>query len=76
MRRRQFIGGMAGALSAGVWAGLGANALALAGTRRASVSKPLDAAQYHASRRYAKTRFGEIAYIERGSGPAVLFLHG
>lgn len=36
----------------------------------------LDAAAFHAARRYAKTRFGHIAYVERGAGPAALFLHG
>lgn len=28
------------------------------------------------TRRWASTRFGRIAYIDRGRGPAVLFLHG
>lgn len=36
----------------------------------------LSAAQFHASRRYAATPFGRIAYVERGTGPAALFLHG
>ena len=36
----------------------------------------LTVAEFHASRRFADTRFGRIAYIERGSGPAALFLHG
>ena len=36
----------------------------------------LDAAAFHASRRFVPTRFGRIAYVERGSGPATLFLHG
>src|SRR5262245_24212245 len=37
---------------------------------------PLDAAAYAASRRFAETASGRIAYVERGSGDAVLFLHG
>lgn len=37
---------------------------------------PLDAAAWRAARRYASTSFGRIAYVERGSGPAALFLHG
>ena len=37
---------------------------------------PLDAAAFHASRRLVPTPFGRIAYVERGSGPAALFLHG
>ncbi|RDS78922.1 alpha/beta hydrolase [Dyella monticola] len=31
---------------------------------------------WHASRRFIGTRFGDIAYADRGSGPAALFLHG
>lgn len=29
-----------------------------------------------AARRYTRTAFGRIAHVERGSGPAALFLHG
>lgn len=36
----------------------------------------LDAAAFHASRRFVATPLGRIAYVERGSGPAALFLHG
>ena len=36
----------------------------------------MDAAAYHRRRRFASTPFGEIAYVERGSGPVALFLHG
>jgi pimeloyl-ACP methyl ester carboxylesterase len=35
-----------------------------------------NAADFRAARRYAKTSFGKIAYVERGSGDAALFLHG
>ena len=35
-----------------------------------------DPAHFHAIRQYAHTRFGDIAYIDRGTGPAALFLHG
>jgi haloalkane dehalogenase len=31
---------------------------------------------YEAERQHADTSFGKIAYIERGSGPVALFLHG
>jgi pimeloyl-ACP methyl ester carboxylesterase len=37
---------------------------------------PMDAAAFHAARQFAQTRFGNIAYIDRGRGDAVLFLHG
>lgn len=33
-------------------------------------------ARFHASRKFASTRYGRIAYVERGTGPAALFLHG
>jgi haloalkane dehalogenase len=36
----------------------------------------LDAAAFHAARRYAATPFGRIAYVERGAGDVALFLHG
>lgn len=39
-------------------------------------SDPIDAAAFHAMRKFASTRFGRIAYVERGKGPAALFLHG
>ncbi len=36
----------------------------------------MNAAEFHQSRKFAATPQGRIAYIERGSGPAALFLHG
>ena len=36
----------------------------------------MDIATFHASRRFAETRFGRIAYVERGEGPVALFVHG
>ena len=36
----------------------------------------MTAADFHATRRFVETRFGRIAYVERGSGPAALFVHG
>jgi haloalkane dehalogenase len=34
------------------------------------------AGRYDRERRFAETSFGRIAYIDRGTGPAALFLHG
>ena len=34
------------------------------------------ARRYNKERRFAQTSFGRIAYIDRGKGPAALFLHG
>jgi len=42
----------------------------------AAIKMPLDAAAFHASRRFATTSFGKIAYVERGAGDTALFLHG
>ncbi|WP_394821244.1 alpha/beta fold hydrolase [Pendulispora albinea] len=42
----------------------------------AGSTKPMDAAAFHAARRFADTRFGKIAYMDRGTGDAALFLHG
>jgi pimeloyl-ACP methyl ester carboxylesterase len=39
-------------------------------------SQPTDVAAFHAARRFAEIPFGRIAYVERGSGDAALFLHG
>jgi pimeloyl-ACP methyl ester carboxylesterase len=36
----------------------------------------MNAAAFHATRRLVNTRFGNIAYVERGSGSVALFLHG
>ena len=36
----------------------------------------MDASAFEAERRYVETRFGRIAYVERGSGRAAIFLHG
>ena len=41
-----------------------------------SAHPTIDAAQFHESRRFANTPFGRIAYVERGAGPAALFVHG
>lgn len=70
MDRRQFIQSSvmaAGAAALPAWA-------ADVGTRHARAR--LDAAAYHALRRYVRTPFGRIAYVERGNGPAALFVHG
>jgi pimeloyl-ACP methyl ester carboxylesterase len=36
----------------------------------------INAASFHASRQYARTSFGRIAYVERGTGATALFMHG
>ena len=39
-------------------------------------SQELTAAEFHATRHFVKTPYGRVAYVERGRGPAALFLHG
>jgi haloalkane dehalogenase len=74
MNRRHFIKMAVGTLAAGTMAGC----LSRGGLNVATVAESgtLDAAAFHAARRFAKTSFGNIAYVERGTGSAALFLHG
>jgi pimeloyl-ACP methyl ester carboxylesterase len=36
----------------------------------------MKAAEFHQARKFAGTTFGQIAYVEKGSGPVALFIHG
>jgi pimeloyl-ACP methyl ester carboxylesterase len=36
----------------------------------------MKAQEFHQARQFADTTFGKIAYVEKGSGPAALFIHG
>ncbi|KRA75933.1 alpha/beta hydrolase [Lysobacter sp. Root667] len=76
MQRRQFIQLGAAALAAGVAGACAPLATTRRGLAGAVGDAPLDAAAYRALRRYAQTPFGRIAYVERGRGPAAVFLHG
>lgn len=69
MNRRQFLSitGTSLAIAATV-PGIVAGATA--------TDQALDAPAFHAARRHARTALGDIAYVERGSGEAALFLHG
>jgi haloalkane dehalogenase len=69
LHRRNFMQIMSGAMAAGV---VGACAPSLI----RGVASPIDLNSFHAARRFARTRFGNIAYVERGSGDVALFLHG
>jgi pimeloyl-ACP methyl ester carboxylesterase len=73
MRRREFLRFGATALVAG------AHGLRVKRSRplaERGQDGPTDAAAFRAARRYAKLRFGDIAYVERGAGDAALLLHG
>ena len=68
MHRRQFMAAAAGGI-----------VLSAIGGCVASSSRPVkatDAAAWSAARRFASLRSGKIAYVDRGSGDAALFLHG
>ena len=39
-------------------------------------SKTIDARAFHATRRFADLSLSRVAYVERGHGPAALFIHG
>ena len=73
MQRRQFFQAAAGTFAAGAFAGCSGSP-----PRDGSPSStaPLDAERFHAERRSLVTSFGHVAYLERGQGPAALFLHG
>jgi pimeloyl-ACP methyl ester carboxylesterase len=74
MQRRHFLQAASGSFAVGALAGCSPTpARRATATDRAA---PLDAERFHAERRYLDTAFGRIAYIERGHGPAALFLHG
>lgn len=77
MHRRNFLVMAAGAVAAGaLGTGLPRIADAAAASLAAGAGRPLDAAAFHAARRFAGTSFGRIAYVERGAGDVALFLHG
>jgi pimeloyl-ACP methyl ester carboxylesterase len=70
-------GFLAAAAAAGVGIGGGfACSDPESGRRAADGSGPVEVTAFHASRRFATTSFGRIAYVERGAGAAALFLHG
>jgi haloalkane dehalogenase len=75
MQRRQFVETAVGALAAGALTGCLSRAR-LGDAASPAPQKPLDAAGFRAARRFAETSYGRIAYVERGSGDAALFLHG
>src|SRR5580698_10781825 len=76
MHRRRFLGLTVSTLAAGAvtgcTSGVSAHRAIASGTRNSRT----DADAWNASRRFVNTHFGNIAYTQRGSGPAALFLHG
>jgi len=76
MDRRQFLGLTMGTLATGVVIGRTSRAGPDRTIDSGLSNSPTDAAAWNASRRFVSTRFGHIAYTDRGSGQAALFLHG
>src|SRR5512145_1768637 len=76
MQRRQFLEVTIGSLAAAALTGCISRERRSGVIPSSSLPKPMDAAAFHATRRFAETPFGRIAYVERGSGDAALFLHG
>ncbi|UNP29983.1 alpha/beta fold hydrolase [Lysobacter gummosus] len=68
MKRRAFLGACASIAGAAV--------LSACRTTPGKTAIALDATRFAALRRFAETPFGRIAYVEMGTGPAALFLHG
>jgi haloalkane dehalogenase len=74
MHRRQLLEATTGALAGAAFAGCASRSGEQSSV--AGAHPPMNAAAFHAARRYAQITFGRIAYIERGVGDAALFLHG
>jgi haloalkane dehalogenase len=74
MYRREFLAGSVGGLVAGVVGGVAWGAGASRGDDSGRDAQ--SARRHDKERRFAQTSFGRIAYIDRGKGPAALFLHG
>ncbi len=76
MRRRQFLMLTGATFAAGVVSACVSRVDTGRGAVGTAPSQPTDAEAFRAARRFADLPFGRIAYVERGSGEAALFLHG
>jgi len=75
MQRRQFLTAATG-LATLAAAGADAGAAWAEGALPRAEDDARAARAWNADRRHLPTRFGDIAYVERGAGPVALFLHG
>lgn len=66
MRRRDFLKRSSGIMAT----------VALCGSGFVGDKERIDAAWYRRSRRFAEVSLSRVAYVERGRGPAALFVHG
>ena len=81
MMRREFLRGTVGVAGASLLSevamGLGGSAVVVSTPlSRFGDNTPIDVAEFQRMRRFADLPMGRIAYVERGSGPVALFLHG
>ena len=68
MDRRAFLAGSLGAIGASAWFSQP--------VRAAGTVAGWTPAEFNAARQFVDLDMGRIAYVERGAGPAALFLHG
>jgi hypothetical protein len=73
MKRRDLLTASVGAMMAGA---IGVGAFGQPISAGSPSQDDLAARRYDRERRFAQTAFGSIAHIDRGTGPAALFLHG
>src|ERR1700675_1417573 len=73
MKRRDLLTASIGAMMAGA---VGVGVFRQSISAGSPSEDALAARRYDRERRFAETAFGRIAHIDRGTGPAALFLHG
>jgi haloalkane dehalogenase len=73
MKRREILAASIGAVIASA---IGTPALARSFSQGSLSDDDAASRRYDRERRFADTAFGRIAYIDKGTGPAALFLHG
>jgi haloalkane dehalogenase len=73
MKRRDILAASVGAIMASA---IGVSAIGRPSSAPSQIEDTAAARRYDRERRFAETAFGRIAHIDRGKGPAVLFLHG
>jgi haloalkane dehalogenase len=73
MKRRDILTTSVGAIMASA---IGVSAFGQSSSAPSPSEDGAAARRYDRERRFAETAFGRIAHIDRGKGPAVLFLHG
>ncbi|HVJ03454.1 MAG TPA: alpha/beta hydrolase [Sphingomonas sp.] len=73
MIRRNFLTSAALGLAG---AGIAGRASANAAPETKRVDETLEVARFHLARRTVDIKFGRISYVDRGTGPAALFIHG